>query len=133
MIPCWRPWLTCGSSRAGCPTRTTAILPGWAASRSTKLSTATLDAAQASTRLPRATSCAGRGTWELGFMVYGLGFRVEAPSRGPHDCGDGRSGDEEWGWSTGSGGSQSGRPGGRWVQQASRERAEPHFPARSKC
>lgn len=43
--------LTWGSSRAGWPTRTIGILPLASASRSTRLSTATLEAAQASTRL----------------------------------------------------------------------------------
>jgi hypothetical protein len=45
---------TWGSRRAGCPTRTIAIFPFCRASRSTRLSTATLEAAQASTRLQKA-------------------------------------------------------------------------------
>ena len=52
----WGPQ-TWGSSLAGWPTRTTDILGLALARRSTKLSTATLDAAQASTLLPRCTSC----------------------------------------------------------------------------
>jgi hypothetical protein len=48
---------TWGSRRAGWPTRTSLTLGAAAARRSTRLSTAMLDAAAASTRLPRATSC----------------------------------------------------------------------------
>mmetsp|Transcript_13079 Transcript_13079/g.54815 ORF Transcript_13079/g.54815 Transcript_13079/m.54815 type:complete len:216 (-) Transcript_13079:519-1166(-) len=48
---------TAGSMRAGCPTRTTPQRAGAAARRSTRLSTAALDAAQQSTRLPRWISC----------------------------------------------------------------------------
>ncbi len=53
---------TSGSRRAGWPRRRSRVLGAARASRSTRLSTATLDAAQASTRAPPLTSCTTAST-----------------------------------------------------------------------
>lgn len=65
---------TWGSSRAGCPTRTIGMRPSWRASRSTRLSTATLEAAQASTRLERQREGGGVG--------WGGGCQAASRARG---------------------------------------------------